>query len=1028
MLQPSSADLTLAAVIHISGQLGNLSASTRPFAQRDFTVSGSAAIVNGLFFTSLSLILFAAFLAMLIRGWLQDFDRGLRAITVPDIQAKEHEQRLQSLERYHITALVALLPILVQVALTLFAIGLVLFLIPIYAPIAYVSLAVFSFPLLIYIISGIISLFDPFAPFSSLLTRKLSTFGQIYRTAVLDTTTRPRSIRGLFDLCLQVSLRTIKIPIHGFTHEHVQAARLYEERQRRMEYNLAHPRVVERLVGSTVKAPESLPVFLSAFEQSQYPHIRPQAGIGWRTIIGYVQPLLGAGAPLPLSAARGIFRVLNYQLRSTHAPAFDSFTPEAKLATLVCRRLISGDARGVDRALVHLLHSHLSGPFAVPSTWHWSQACERIPHLEPDYENSANLLWAIEFACQCHSFPRFRRQIGRDHAVRQCLHLIRSFLLFISKMKLGHPLRRQLGISALRAVISLARAYIDGGTRLQGNEHTSSLYHCIQDYEAHETVLEDLVDLFSSSKATNRKSSILQEFAIPCLLLLDCVTEGRSSSRESAIDRLLGVMVNEGNFPLWMAEEMGQSRAPWGRHIALWTASLAGLTEAHAVHPSRLIQWTTRLALGHYHLPDEETPVSLLRTFIAIYDERTRRNLISMDAPALEYITSMVKYTRKKYNIDPLEFVQGIQLRNPWLLLHFDNLLGRPTTLAEGVIEEMNWVSTSAFDLIARQRIALYNSMSVPPEPLLHLFFNSSSFSIQLLVVDFALRWSRTEQGDGQGNLFGSGESLEMTIHSLITRITPSGFLTRDKDEYARFILDWTIIAEDLYPHWSSLPESWRKSMATALILGRHSLQWFRGVSELCLVHLDARYLGIISQHDAALHSETSLKGSLASLVDHHDPSDMVGEQTSLLEKVAGEMEQKRLRDVASQLLPFLADALEEIGTQLTPVDFWSINESIFSLLRLPVIFGDAICRSRIKDTLEAAKHREVEIPLKIRRDVPGSVESLGPVWWIEPSPPPAQDLSLVPSQAGGPPDQPDVRTGAASPEPIPANGLQIEL
>ena len=737
---------------------------------------------------------------------------------------------------------------------------------------------------------------------------------------------------------------------------------------------------------------------------------------------------MGAGAPLPLAAARGIFRVLNYQLRAAQSPQFDGFTQEAKLATLVCRRLVSGDAKGVDRALVHLLHSHLAGLSIVPSTWHWSRACERIPHLEPDDENSANLLWAIEFACRCHFFTSFRRQMsGGGHAVRQSLHLLRSILLYISKMKPGHPLRRQLGISALKAVISLARAYIDGAARPHGNEHTSRLYHCIQDHEAHESVLEDLVALFSSSKPTTRKRSILRGFAIPCLLLLDCVTKGQQSARESAIDQLLGVMVNEGHFPIWMAEDMRQRGAPWGRNIALWTASLAGLTEAHSVHPSRLIQWTTRLALGHYHLPDGEPPISLLRTFIAMYDERTGRNLILMDAPALEYISSMVKYSRKKYNIDPSEFVRGIQLRNPWLLLHFDNLLGRPTTLAEGVIEEMNWVSTSAFDLIARQRIALYNSASVPPEPLVRLFINSSSFSVQLLVIVFALRWSRTEQGIGQDSFFGSEEGLDMTIHSLITRMAPSGFLARDKDEYARFILDWILIAEDLYPHWSSLPDSWRKSLARALILRKNSLQWFRGVSELCLVHLDARYSGIISQRDAALHSDTSLKGSQSSFVDPRNPGDMAGEQTSLLERVAGEMEQKRLRDAAGQLLPFLADAIEEIGNQLTPLDFWSINDGIFSLLRLPAAFGDATCRSRISDTLAAAKQREVEIPLKIRRDVPGSVDSLAPRWWIEPSPPPAHLSLLAPSQVGEPPDPPEVPNRTASPEPITANVLQIE-
>ena len=1029
MLQPNSADLTLAVLIHISTQLGNLSTATsQPFVQQAFAVEGNTVIVNGLFFTSLSLILFAAFLAILIRGWLREFDRGLRAITIPDIQAKEREQRLQSLERYHITALVALLPVVVQLALVLFCAGLVLFLLPIHAPIAYAALSVFSVPLIIYIISGIISLFDPFAPFSSPFTRKVSVFGQLYRIAALNAIENPRGINGALRFCFQLLLRTVKLPIHGFTREHVQAARLYGERQRRMEYNLAHPYVVERLVGSTVKAPESLTLFLSAFEQSQHCHLRPQPCIGWRTIIEYVQPLLGAGTPLPLSGTRGIFRVLNYQLRAAHPTIFDSFSPGTKLATLVCRRLVSGDARNVDRALVHLLHSHLSGLSIIPSTWHWSRACERIPHLEPDDENAVNLLWAIEFACQCHSFTCFRRQMGRVQAIRQSLRLIRSILLFTGKMRLGHPVRRQLGISALKAVISLSRAHTDGATSQQGNEHTSHLYHCVRDYEAHEAILEALMALFSSSKPTDRKSPILQEFAIPCLLVLDCVTGGESYSYESASNQLLGVMINESIIPLWMADQNG---APWGRHVALWTASLVGLTEAHALHPSRLIQWTTRLALGHYRLPDGYTLISLLGTFIATYDERTQRNLMLMDAPALEYITSMVKYTCKKYDLDPSEFVRGVQPRNPWLLLHFDNLLGRPTTLAMGIIEAMKWVSTSAFDLIARQRVALYSSMSVSPEPLIRLFFYSSSFSVHLVLIDFALRLTRKELGNGQDNHFGSEESLEMAMNSLLARLAPSGFLARDKDEYATFILDWILIAEDLYPHWVSLPDGWRKALAVAFVLRKNSLQWFHGVSELCIMHLDATYLGMTSGRDGALRSDTSLlRGSPSSLLDLHTPNNLFEERTILLEKVAGEIEQKRLRDAASQFLPFLADAIEEVGTRLTPADAWSMNERILSLLRLPGIFGDATCRARITSLLEAAKQREIEIPLKIRRDVPGSVDSLESRWWIEPSPDeshPAQVSRSVQSTEGALSDAPDLPNDTVSSELSPANILQRE-
>jgi hypothetical protein len=153
-------------------------------------------------------------------------------------------------------------------------------------------------------------------------------------------------------------------------------------------------------------------------------------------------------------------------------------------------------------------------------------------------------------------------------------------------------------------------------------------------------------------------------------------------------------------------------------------------------------------------------------------------------------------------------------------------------------------------------------------------------------------------------------------------------------------------------------------------------------------MHLDATYLGLTSRRNDGLRSDTSLlRGSLSSFVDLHTPDDLAGEQTILLERVAGEMEKKRLSDAASQFLPFLADAIEEVGTRLTPTDAWSMNESIISLLRLPDYFGDATYRIRITDLLEAAKEREIEIPLKIRRDVPGSVDSLEPRWWIEPSP-----------------------------------------
>src|SRR5258706_3327201 len=70
-LQANSTDVTMDVLIHISQQLSN--STTPAFEPTAFQVSSNASAVNMLFFLSLSLVLFDAFLAMLVKGWLQEF-------------------------------------------------------------------------------------------------------------------------------------------------------------------------------------------------------------------------------------------------------------------------------------------------------------------------------------------------------------------------------------------------------------------------------------------------------------------------------------------------------------------------------------------------------------------------------------------------------------------------------------------------------------------------------------------------------------------------------------------------------------------------------------------------------------------------------------------------------------------------------------------------------------------------------------------------------------------------------------------
>ena len=171
-LQPNSTDVTMDVLIHISQQLSN---STIPaFEPTAFQISSNAAVVNTLFFFSLALVLIDAFLAMLVKGWLQEFDRGWRKYTVAHLRAQERERRLQELERWKLHELVALLPILIQGSLLLFCIGLLVLIFPLHSPSAILFSLAFVFVVGFYGFTTYVSVVNNYAPFSSPVSRLLA--------------------------------------------------------------------------------------------------------------------------------------------------------------------------------------------------------------------------------------------------------------------------------------------------------------------------------------------------------------------------------------------------------------------------------------------------------------------------------------------------------------------------------------------------------------------------------------------------------------------------------------------------------------------------------------------------------------------------------------------------------------------------------------------------------------------------------------------------------------------------------------
>ena len=88
------------------------------FSPREFIV-----VFIALFYASLGVILHAASIALLIKSWVREFDRGLQALSIPELRTRAREFRYLGMGRWRLADVVAVLPFLIQISLVLFAIG-----------------------------------------------------------------------------------------------------------------------------------------------------------------------------------------------------------------------------------------------------------------------------------------------------------------------------------------------------------------------------------------------------------------------------------------------------------------------------------------------------------------------------------------------------------------------------------------------------------------------------------------------------------------------------------------------------------------------------------------------------------------------------------------------------------------------------------------------------------------------------------------------------------------------------------------
>jgi hypothetical protein len=147
--------------------------SLGPYVPPDFSPPEHIVIVNALFYASLGVMILAAFIAMLIKSWVREFDRGLRAMSLPEQRAKTREFRYLGMEHWKLPEMVGILPLLIQISLLLFSIGLVLFVFHISAPSFGVTTVILGVGVLYYAMTISISVFVTSSPFHSPVSRIL---------------------------------------------------------------------------------------------------------------------------------------------------------------------------------------------------------------------------------------------------------------------------------------------------------------------------------------------------------------------------------------------------------------------------------------------------------------------------------------------------------------------------------------------------------------------------------------------------------------------------------------------------------------------------------------------------------------------------------------------------------------------------------------------------------------------------------------------------------------------------------------
>jgi len=625
----------------MSLQLSN--SSVPAYVEPEFSVPVNVAVVNILLFASLALVLIDAYLAVLTKGWLRDFDRDWKSSNVPEERAREREMRFQSLERWKLPEVVALLPILIQASLVLFCFALLIILFNLHLPIAYSTLTILASALFFYLCTTVISALDAHAPFTSPPARAL------------------QALIRLFNLCRESPIITSCLNWHrGST---MRENTDINEGVRRQEVKGAeiHLAISKRLYATTSKAVENVPVFIELFDQCvQTPSLRPLSMSDWLPILPLVQPYL---LNTSLATDFGLRSIARLFLSVPHSGEYHRGR-EAVIKTLGKDVWETGESPSVEQLYIHLLCQPESD---------WSRAGEVVPKLDAERGTIIELRWILDWISSRYMVQSEESPIEHDQSwvtsMRNVIRFLRSTAVYVIQNRMVNDDHGFFN-SLLLITRSIGDVYkVDErkpSRKLRESQMSSEgieveLFTYVGDVRLPpKSQWEFIRSLYveSSMSAFGFKRDFTQ---LVILLMISALSTVEYSDIDPSIS--YDSFVNSDHLPVLMD--------------ALWEIWQAQCVDNYLL--TEIAVWLLKRSSRSFRKPAIFEQRRSFQDLIDAYDSYTSSSISIMTSNGLRFIEAALLFSLETADTSDGESKwtpQTLELKNPWLVMHIHNILG----------------------------------------------------------------------------------------------------------------------------------------------------------------------------------------------------------------------------------------------------------------------------------------------------------------------------------------------------------------